>query len=190
MTHFIVLTGVPGLADNAVGCASEIGQHLVVPVRRLVPEDAELLRSVRLRALADAPDAFGSTLERELAFSDETWRSRLEPTANPHFVEERDDGAVLGLVAGVRADGDVSVVYLVAMWVAPTARGTGVADRLVQRVIAWASEQAVKVVRLHVMQSNGRAERVYERNGFRRTGQTVVRDRDGLVEVEMERLLT
>lgn len=161
-----------------------------MPVRRMTPEDAQILRSARLQALSDAPEAFGSTLERELAFTDDLWRARLDPTANPHFVEESDDGEVLGLVAGVRAGWDASVMYLVAMWVAPVARGTGVADRLVERVVAWASEEGAQVVRLHVMENNGRAERVYERNGFRRTGGSVVRDRDGLIEVEMQRLLS
>ncbi len=160
----------------------------MVTVRRLTPEDAPLLKSVRLNALADAPDAFGSTYEREVAFTDDVWAARLNPTANPHFIDH-DDGAVLGLVAGVRADEDRTNLYLVGMWVAPDARGTGCADRLVRRVIDWAGTEPADALRLHVMENNERAERVYQRHGFVRTGHSIVRERDGLREIEMERQL-
>jgi len=152
----------------------------------LTVEDVALLRAVRLQALSDAPDAFGSTYDREVAFTDDVWESRLAPTANPHFVDEGDDGDVRGLVAGIRSDEHPARRYLVAMWVAPHARATGVADDLVRSVIDWASSDGADSVRLHVMANNGRAERVYERHGFVRTGRTVIRERDGLAEVEME----
>ena len=44
-------------------------------------------------------------------------------------------------------------------------------------------------VRLHVTEGNARAERVYDRNGFSRTGTMIVRDHDGVVEVEIQRRL-
>ena len=45
-------------------------------VRRLGAADASLLRNLRLRALADAPMAFGSTLAREEAFAAQEWERR------------------------------------------------------------------------------------------------------------------
>ena len=160
-----------------------------MPVRRLTPDDAPLLRSVRLQALVDAPEAFGSTYERELAFTDDVWEARLAPAANPHFVDEDDDGIVQGFVAGIRPGGDPRTIYLAAMWVAPEARGAGSADRLVRSVIEWAGGEGAELVRLYVMENNRPAERVYERHGFVRTGHTVLRERDGLAELEMERFL-
>ena len=42
-------------------------------VRRLGAHEADLLRDVRLRALGDAPMAFGSTLAREEGYAPEKW---------------------------------------------------------------------------------------------------------------------
>ena len=72
------------------------------------------------------------------------------------------------------------------MWVDSDARGFGLAGALVARVTSWAAEQRCRAVRLHHTDGNARAESLYRRLGFARTGRTEVRDRDGLVEVEME----
>jgi hypothetical protein len=51
-------------------------------VRRLGAHEADLLRDVRLRALRDAPMAFGSTLAREEGYAPETWERRAAESAN------------------------------------------------------------------------------------------------------------
>jgi GNAT superfamily N-acetyltransferase len=157
-----------------------------VHVRRAAIGDEATLRRVRLQALADAPDAFGSTYERELARTLDDWRRWLSPGAT--FIAE-DRGEPCGLVACARDATVPTVVDLMAMWVAPVARGTGAADALVSQVIAWASGQGARVVRLQVVQDNVRARRLYERQGFRVTGLTRVRQRDGAVELTLERTL-
>ncbi|HEY2433933.1 MAG TPA: GNAT family N-acetyltransferase [Vicinamibacterales bacterium] len=154
--------------------------------RRAGIGDEAILRELRLRALTDAPDAFGSTYERELARTVEDWRRWLSPGAT--FV--LDDGQVArGLVACARDATAPAVVNLMAMWVHPMMRGSGAADALVAEVIAWAHAEGARMVRLQVVQGNLRAQRVYERHAFRATGRTCVRERDGVIEVEMERVV-
>lgn len=133
---------------------------------------------------------FGSTYEREVAFSERDWSHRLRPDGNPHFVCNARDGEPIGLVAVGRDEADPRVAYVLGMWVAEAARGTGAADALVAEVVRWATIEGCVVARLHVTEGNARAERMYERNDFHRTGGSLVRDRDGLTEIEMERLLS
>jgi Acetyltransferase (GNAT) family len=99
------------------------------------PEEHELLRAIRLRCLREEPDAFGSTYEREVAFTDEIWVSRLRPDGNPHYLSEASDGTPNGIAAGVPDDSDEAVANLVSMWVDPVARGSGAADDLIMQVI-------------------------------------------------------
>jgi ribosomal protein S18 acetylase RimI-like enzyme len=155
-------------------------------VRRGIPGDEPILRALRLQALSDMPEAFGSTYERELARTDADWRRWLSPGVT--FILTDEDGPK-GLVAGGRDAADRGVAQLMAMWIHASLRGQGAADALVSSVLAWASAEGARVVRLAVIESNGRARRCYERNGFRDTGDRMVRERDGAVEMQMERLL-
>ncbi len=158
--------------------------------RRLRTDDHAALRALRLRALAGEPSAFGSTLDREAAFTEATWKDRLRPDAHPSFGGFDEAGALVGLAVGLPDAVDASLAHLVGMWVDPMARGGGLAAELVGLVIDWASACGCRVVRLHVTDGNARAEALYARLGFVRTGHVTVRERDGLDEIEMELTVT
>jgi ribosomal protein S18 acetylase RimI-like enzyme len=156
-------------------------------VRRAAVGDEPILRALRLLALSEAPAAFGSTYDRELARTPADWQRWLSPGAT--FLVDAADG-VRGLVAGMPDATDPAIVHLMAMWVHPALRGSGAADALVAAVLSWARESRARVVRLAVVQANDRARRCYERNGFRATGTQSVRDRDGAIEIEMDQALS
>lgn len=158
-------------------------------VRRLGPDDHEQLRAVRLRALAGEPAAYGSTVEQALAMSAGEWRRRLDPAGHPHFGGFDGAGQLVGLVAGLGDPDDPGVVDVVSMWVDPPARGTGLAAALVQQVVAWAQARGSDTLRLVVTDGNARAEGLYRKLGFVRNGRSEVRERDGRIEVEMDRPL-
>jgi ribosomal protein S18 acetylase RimI-like enzyme len=160
-----------------------VERPLIVHLRRAVPGDEPILRALRLQALSDTPDAFGSTYERELARTNADWQRWFSPGAT--FILTDDDGPK-GIVAGARDAADPEIVRLMAMWVHASLRGHGAADALVSSVLVWASAEGARATRLAVVESNVRARRCYERNGFRDTGERMVRERDGVVEMEME----
>src|SRR5258705_14020646 len=123
-------------------------------VRRLVPGDEALLRELRLQALTDAPAAFNSTLEHELALTAAEWQRWIIGGAT--FVFERPDGPH-GIAAGFAHDTEPGAVFLMSMWVKPESRGAGIADALATSVISWAEKQGASEVGLHVGEHNDRA---------------------------------
>jgi ribosomal protein S18 acetylase RimI-like enzyme len=165
-------------------CARRAAERsLIMHVRLAIPGDEPILRALRLQALSDAPDAFGSTYERELARTNADWQRWLSPGAT--FILTDDDGPK-GIVAGARDATDPGIVQLLAMWVHDSLRGLGAADALVSSVLVWASAEGARATRLAVVESNIRARRCYERNGFHDTGERMVRERDGVIEMLME----
>jgi ribosomal protein S18 acetylase RimI-like enzyme len=150
-----------------------------VKIDRLTPDDWATFRDVRLKALADAPYAFSSTLVNESLLDETRWRTKLATRAQ--FVARDDD--VLG-TAGAFREGDST--ELISMWVAPEARHRGVGAALVTRVVEHARESRSKLVVLRVRVGNHAAERLYARLGFVRTG---VHVDDGELEAEMVKAL-
>ena len=125
------------------------------------------VRAVRLRALKEAPYAFASTYEQEAAFDDAAWEQRL--TSGSATFLARMDGTTIGTCTGLPpSDG---AVELVAMWIDPSARGSGAATELVQAVLAWAAGQTAERLHLWVAGGNQRARHFYERTGFVLTGE-------------------
>lgn len=138
-------------------------------IERLRPGDGACLRAMRLRALADAPDAFGSTLAESELRSVADWEAQIE--ALPTFVWREGD-TDLGMVRGAPHEGDPEAGYLISMWVAPEARGRGIGAALVGEVVAWARGSGLRRLYLDVGARNAPARRLYERRRFVATGAT------------------
>ena len=137
-------------------------------IQKIGPSDWQRLKVIRLDALADAPDAFGSTLNAETQSSDQNWKDRLVSQNVTTLIATINQSDV-GLAVGAPYDDDAG---LYSMWVAPSARGKGVADRLIASVAHWAKERGHKQLLLDVADSNQAAINLYQRNGFEPTGVT------------------
>ncbi|HLZ71917.1 MAG TPA: GNAT family N-acetyltransferase [Dehalococcoidia bacterium] len=145
-------------------------------IRAVRPDEAALLRDVRLRALADAPGAFLTTLAEALAYPDQLWQERAAalPGRVTFIGEDAADGRWWGMVGGVletvQAD-TPPTVYLIAMWVDPARRGSGLGEALVRAVLDWAAARGVRRVELDVVETNAPAIGLYRRCGFLPTGE-------------------
>jgi ribosomal protein S18 acetylase RimI-like enzyme len=141
--------------------------------------DLALLREVRLRALAESPQAFGSSYAREAAFSDEKWRAGLERYCDPARgigLLALDEGRVCGLVGCIREDeirdeDDTERGLIISMWTAPEVRRRGVGAQLLGAAESWAREHGLAEIRLRVHEHNAPALELYRRAGFHETGE-------------------
>jgi GNAT superfamily N-acetyltransferase len=151
-----------------------------VVVRRIAPDEWQAFREIRLAALADAPDAYLTTLAEAQAQPAQLWQDRI--AANPHFLAAVD-GVAVGMTVVIATDNGREIV---AVWVAPDARGRGVIEALIDAAVSWARDQGDAHLGLWVVEGNERAERAYARYGFTRTGRTQpVPGRPDEIEAEM-----
>jgi ribosomal protein S18 acetylase RimI-like enzyme len=136
-----------------------------ITIRRIGAEDWALWRQLRLKALEEAPYAFSARLADWQGEHDTEarWRQRLSDVPFNLVAEFQKTAA--GMVSGTAVDSAGSV-ELISMWVAPFARGQGVADALVRAVIGWARGQRASRVSLGVREGNDAAEACYRRHGF------------------------
>jgi len=127
-------------------------------IEQLTTMEGERLRTIRLRALRDAADAFASTYDDSAARPEESWTRQLAELAT--FVAV-DDARDVSLVHGGRHDSLGDTACLISMWVASEARGRGVGIMLIDAVVRWARAADYGRVVLDVGTHNSHATALY-----------------------------
>jgi GNAT superfamily N-acetyltransferase len=148
--------------------------------RRLTGDDWRLLRDLRLAALADAPYAYGSTLEAERDLGEDDWRRRLNGGL---WTVASLDGLPVGLAGAFLTEPDTPMV--VSVWVRPGVRGQGIGDALITDVLRWAEENRWSRVVLRVADGNDAARALFVRHGFAPTGVSAPLESDPGVRTEL-----
>jgi ribosomal protein S18 acetylase RimI-like enzyme len=139
---------------------------MTYPIRRLAIGDAASYRDLRLEALRDYPEAFSESVDEAEARPVSYWE-----------VLVADDRIFLGAFDGDRLFGSVSMsresstltrhrAWLLGMYVASEARGTGMADALIGCLVSHAKAEGILQLQLGVSVHNETALRLYERHGF------------------------
>jgi GNAT superfamily N-acetyltransferase len=162
-------------------------------VRMAREEDWEAIRDLRLGALLDAPDAFGSTIEEERENRETDWRSWVTgwDGAQQVTILGFDGETPVGLAVGSRRDPTETVAHLFAMWVDPASRRRGTGRALVEAVVTWARAIGAGMLELRVSEVNHAAVRLYQKAGFVPTGErSPLRPGSEVVTITMARMLT
>ncbi|MDE3107888.1 MAG: GNAT family N-acetyltransferase [Acidobacteriota bacterium] len=144
-------------------------------VRAATRRDWRELRALRLEALLDTPEAFGSTYAESLRRTRRQWKMMARDF---NYYVAHDGATFLGMASGGRHDDFPGTAWLYGMYVTPEARGTRVASELVGAVASWARASGYGALYLHVGAQVARARRFYRRVGFVETGDQHVMSRD------------
>jgi GNAT superfamily N-acetyltransferase len=143
--------------------------------RRVIEADAAKLRDIRLEALRDTPEAFGTTYDEALAWSNRQWRFMAR---DRNFYFALREGRVVGMASGGYNDRSPGTHWLYGMYVTPEARGSAAAGTLVDAVADWARGEGGRELYLHVTDRVARARAFYEKAGFHPTGESMLMTRD------------
>ena len=141
-----------------------------VDIRNLTEADAQPLRELRLRALREHPESFGSSFEEEEAVPLETTVEHLRASSPDNFmlgafVEHQ----LVGIVHCSRSPRPKTrhKAHIGGMYVAPEARGQGIGRALLAEAVARAgSLPGVEELVLAVTVGNEEARRLYTSAGF------------------------
>jgi ribosomal protein S18 acetylase RimI-like enzyme len=139
-----------------------------IETRRLGTADTDAFRAILVEALERHPDAFWSSPEEEIGLP---YAEALKRMEEAYVVGGFLDGALAGIAVYVRRPfnklrhkGVLAILY-----VREAARGTGLADALMERVADRAGREAEELI-LNVAAGNERAIRFYRRWGFEAYG--------------------
>ena len=138
-------------------------------IRRIGAGQAPALRELRLRALADAPAAFASTLAAESVLDDDHWRRLVDDAVagQPGTIAIAVDGERwVGMAAGRWFERERGIAQLWGLWVDPAARGTRTGTALVGAVRDWAAAGGATFIRPGLVEPADALRCFYDRLGF------------------------
>ncbi|HTL58691.1 MAG TPA: GNAT family N-acetyltransferase [Candidatus Limnocylindrales bacterium] len=147
---------------------------LAPKIRCLAEHEWAIYKDLRLAALAESPDAFGSTFAKEAQRSDAEWANRLTSGVNSSWdfpIVAEIDRQPIGLAWGRIEESNPTVANLYQVWVYPNYRRLGAGQLLLEAVTTWATGKQAHFLELGVTRGDTPAMRLYTRAGFEAVGQ-------------------
>jgi GNAT superfamily N-acetyltransferase len=140
-------------------------------MRLLRPEEWSELRALRLRALADAPEAFIAVGSDVARWSEQRWRSTFDTGS---WAVARRRGRAVGMARSSREHQTPTTRHVESVWVEPRYRRCGVGKSLIEWLIRQELRDGAKEILIWVIGPNHAARRLYEGIGFSSTGELQV----------------
>jgi ribosomal protein S18 acetylase RimI-like enzyme len=126
-------------------------------------------RDLRLAALRESPQAFGSKYEEQVDKPDEYWKSRLEEAAkgtSRWLLFARQGHKLIGMIGAFRDENNGLEAEIISMYVIPDARGKGIASLMMRGILMVLKDNGICVVRLGVNLDQPAAVHIYQKFGF------------------------
>jgi ribosomal protein S18 acetylase RimI-like enzyme len=138
-------------------------------IRKLLKEDADEYKNLRLEALQNKPEAFASSYEEESGNPPEFYADRFSSIHSAEF-GAFENGLMVGTAALVK-DTKLKLKHramIVAMYVKPDYRGMGAGRKLIKAAIEEAqADLGIEQITLSVESGNEPAKRLYASFGFK-----------------------
>jgi RimJ/RimL family protein N-acetyltransferase len=139
-------------------------------IRDLTPDDAEIYREIRLRALQDHPEAFGAAYEESAQHPLEWFTERLNPKDGAFILGAFSKGKLVGTVGMFRNESS-KVRHKGIIWGMHTVaevQGQGVGRALLIAAIERARQiPDLDLLQLSVVTTNSGARNLYLSCGFK-----------------------
>jgi len=158
-------------------------------VRTLKAGEVDLCQMLRLRALQDAPDAFGERYDDAINRPDQYWQKLAEsltPPSRQRMFLACDGDTYLGFVFAMLDRNNLQTGRVGGMWVDSKFRRRGIGRDLLQAAFEWAQENGFVHLKLWCEDGDVAAHRLYEKMGFVDTDKrNITRDKVDKDLVEM-----
>jgi len=135
-------------------------------IRLLTEEDNKIWKAIRLEALQNSPENFGTSYEEEINFPAEDWSVQNNDIFGA-FIEDKlvaTTGFFTLRLKKMKHRGRLFAIYVM-----PKHRGQGLASQLIETVINHAKS---RVIQLHLTctTTNESAINLYQKHGFKTYG--------------------
>ena len=142
-----------------------------ISIRFIRQVDVAAFKTLRLEALREHPEAFGSDYEENSRHPESFWIERVTKSIDDpvNCIVLADAGDELAGMMGVYRSHGVKNSHAGNIWgvyVRPKYRGKKLTDRMIEQAMQWCRSKQLRIVRLAVNVNNAAAIRCYLRCGF------------------------
>jgi ribosomal protein S18 acetylase RimI-like enzyme len=158
--------------------------------------DWEKYRALRLRALKEDPQAFGSSYANNVNSPPEEWKRRLkkaqEGNSGSYLLFARAQDKLVGMIGAFMEKDATDTATIIAMYVPKEERGKGISKKLMHTLLVeLAQKPHLKTAKLMVNKNQLPAFNLYKNFGFEEVGKEHFKMGDGnyAEELVMEKSL-
>lgn len=138
-------------------------------IKKLIKHDASHYRQIRLEALSNNPDSFGTMHDEEAIMTIDKFRERIPVDNNNFILGCYEDENLIGIVA-FHQESRIKLrhkAYIRSMCVQPEYRNNGIGKLLLNELIARAKAiKEIEILLLDVITNNLPAKQLYLSFGF------------------------
>ena len=140
-----------------------------VEIITLRVDEWPLYKQIRVEAVTDSPQAFGSNREQQLVHPDSFWQKRLEDAARGEsqwLLFARSAGDLVGMIGAYRDENTSQEATVISVYVTPSARGRGISALLMKAILEKLRQAGMRKVWIGVNIEQKAALHLYQKTGF------------------------